>query len=288
MKEIILETAESLPEAVAFANRQFGVDFLQFQSKLYGYPGTGETYTFRKDGQIAGMLSVYPMAYRNLRCLSVGTVCTAPEFRGQGVMTALFEELERDVFSNYDIITLCGKRTRYERFGFAKAITVLEYWFYPEKAGTLQIVPATEKDCTLLHDLWLRYGNGVHRRDETILNTLTSAGHEVYLLTDGVQWGYISWRQQKRIVTEHCGPWPVQQVVDTLPNAFGTGKIGVVGRYNHQDLQLLNGCDSYLIRNYGNIRIPNMDVAEIYDLFGYGGGESKRILPSSLFFLDGI
>ena len=288
MEEIILETAESLPEAVAFANRQFGVDFLQFQSKLYGCLEAGETYTFRKNKQIAGMLSVYPIAYQDLRCLSVGTVCTSPEFRGQGVMTALFETLERDVFPNYDIITLCGKRTRYERFGFAKAMTVPEYWFYPEKDAILQIVPATEKDGTLLHDLWLRHGNGVHRRGETIINTLTSAGHEVYLLTDGAQWGYISWRQQKRIITEYCGLWPIQQVVDTLANAFVTGKVGIVGRYNHHDLQLLNGCDSYLIRNYGNIRIPNMDVAEIYELFGYGGGETKQILPSSLFFLDGI
>ena len=35
MNEIILETAESLPEAVAFANRQFGVDSEQSAGFLF-------------------------------------------------------------------------------------------------------------------------------------------------------------------------------------------------------------------------------------------------------------
>lgn len=288
MEEIILETAESLPEAVAFANRQFGMDFLQFQSKLYACPEAGETYTFRKDGQIAGMVSVYSTAYEDKRCLSVGTVCTAPEFRGQGIMAALFEWLEKEVFTSYDIITLCGKRTRYERFGFAKAMTYPEYWFYPQGNGTLKLLPATQSDCILLHNLWLRYGNGVRRRMETILNVLISAGNEVHLLTDGARWGYISWRQQKRLITEYCGPWPVQQVVDALCGSFETGKVGIIGRYNCHDTQLLNACDSYLIRNHGNIRIFNMGVAEIYKNCGYGGGDTKLLLPTSLFFLDGI
>ena len=288
MKEIILETAESLPEAVAFANRQFGVDFLQFQSKLYGYPGTGGTYTFRKDKRIAGMVSVYPTAYRNLRCLSVGSVCTAPEFRGQGIMTALFEALERVVFPNYDMITLCGKRARYERFGFAKAMTYPEYWFYPKGDRTIKPLSATKTDCIMLYDLWQRYGNGVHRSKERMLDILSSAGHQVCLLTDGTQWGYVSWKQQKRLITEYCGPWPAQQVADALAGLIGEGKIGIVGQYSCHDALLLQACDSYLIRNHGNIRISDMDVGEIYDICGYGRGDAQLLLPTSLFFLDGI
>lgn len=284
----MLETAESLPEAVAFANRQFGLDFLQFQSKIYGFPDVGETYTLRKDGQIAGMLSVYPVQYRDVRCLSVGTVCTAPELRGQGVMTALFGRLERDVFPDYDIVTLCGKRTRYECFGFAKAMTIPEYWFYPEGEDSLRLTPANLNDCAMLHDLWMRYGNGVRRPQERMLAILQSAGHEVFLLSDGTQWGYISWRPQKRLITEYCGPWSVQSVVNTLVTVAEDGKIGIIGRANCHDEQLLRACDSYFIRNHGNIRIPNMDVEKIYDICGYGGGAPEMVLPTSLFFLDGI
>ena len=288
MEEVLLETAESLPEAVAFANRQFGLDFLQFQSKIYDFPDAGETYTLRKDGQIAGMLSVYPVQYRDVRCLSVGTVCTAPAFRGKGVMTALFEQLERNVFPKYDIVTLCGKRSRYEHFGFAKAMTFPEYWFYAQGRGTLQPVPATANDYAVRYDLWMRYGNGVRRPQERMLAILQSAGHEVFLLSDGTQWGYISWKPQKRLITEYCGPWPVQSVVNTLATVTGDGKIGIISRLNCHDEQLLRTCDSYFIRNHGNIRIPNMDVEKIYDICGYGGGNPHLTLPTSLFFLDGI
>ena len=65
-------------------------------------------------------------------------------------------------------------------------------------------------------------------------------------------------------------------------------KIGIIGRLNCPDEQLLRTCDSYFIRNHGNIRIPNMDVEKIYDICGYGGGNPHLTLPTSLFFLDGI
>ena len=288
MEHVILETAESLPEAVAFANRQFGLEFLQFQSKVYHYPHAGETYTLRKNGKIAGMLSVYPADYQDMRCLSVGTVCTAPEFRGQGIMAALFEHLQRNVFPNYDVVTLCGRRTRYERFGFAKAMTFPEYWFYPRHGSSLQLNVAAERDDKLLYDLWENYGNGVRRPEERMLSILKSAGHEVYLLFDGTEWGYVSWKQQRQLITEYCGPWPVQLVVDALAALGGKGKIGIMGRYNCHDESLLRACDSYLIRNHGNIRISHTDVEKIYDICGYGGREPEMLLPTSLFFLDGI
>ena len=288
MEEIVIETAESLSEAVAFANRQFGLDFLQFQSKVYANSDLGKTYTIRSDGRIAGMLSVYPTEYGQMRYLSVGTVCTAPEFRGQGMMSTLFQYLEHHVFPNYDLITLCGKRTRYERFGFAKAMTFPEYWFYSHGQGALRLTIALGSDCALLYDLWKTYGNGVQRTPEGMLEILRSAGHEVYLLTDGVGYGYISWKPAKRLITEYCGPWPVQTVIDSVAALAGDGKIGIIGRYNRHDDVLLHSCDSYLIRNHGNIRIPNMEVEDVYHLFGYGGGEAKQLLPTSLFFLDGI
>ena len=139
MDRIMLETAEGLAEAVAFANCQFGLDFRQFQPKIYGFPDGGETYTYRKNGEIAGMLSVYPCIFQNYKCLSIGTVCTAPAYRGQGIMTALFTRLQEAVFPNYDIVTLCGKRERYEHFGFAKAMTYPEYWFCPRSNAPLRV-----------------------------------------------------------------------------------------------------------------------------------------------------
>lgn len=283
-----METAESLPEAVAFANRQFGLDFLQFQSKIYCDPGAGQTFSFRKDGRIVGMVSVYPVEYQDMRCLSIGTVCTDSEFQGQGIMTSLFEYLQNDLFPDYDILTLCGKRARYERFGFAKAMLFPEYWFYPQTAGSLQIFAADEDDNPRLYSLWNCYGNGVKRTEKKMLNILKSSGHDVQLLSDGTQWGYIAWKRGKQLIAEYCGPWPVQLVVDAIAPLIGGGKIGIVGMYNRHDKKLLHSCDSYLIRNYGNVRIRNADIAQVYDIFGYGDKEPGLILPTSLFFMDGI
>lgn len=78
---------------------------------------------------MAGMLSVYGMTYRSLRWLSVGSVCCAPLYRGRGVMRALFSFLEREVYPQYDAVSLLGQRRLYERFGFAKVYPFLEYAF---------------------------------------------------------------------------------------------------------------------------------------------------------------
>lgn len=288
MDRIMLETAEGLAEAVAFANCQFGLDFRRFQPKIYGFPDGGETYTYRKNGEIAGMLSVYPCTFQIYKCLSVGTVCTAPAYRGQGIMTALFTWLQEAVFPGYDIITLCGKRERYEHFGFAKAMTYPEYWFCPRNSAPLHARRANEGDKMLLHDLWDVYGNGVRRPLDRIFYILKSAGHEVLLLSDGIRWGYLAWKPQKRLVTEYCGPWQSQDVADSLAPLCGNGKIGMMGKFNCQDVPSLQSCDSYLIRNHGNVWLKSADVKETYDICGYGGKGPKLILPTSLFFLDGI
>ena len=73
---------KELAAAVAFANRQFGLNFYHLQPKLYRCDSGGASYGCYVGGSLGGMLSVYPCEYKGLHCLSVGTVCTAPEFRG--------------------------------------------------------------------------------------------------------------------------------------------------------------------------------------------------------------
>jgi hypothetical protein len=49
----------------------------------------------------------------------VGQVITHPDFRGQGIMSALLSEATRRIDRGpYDASWLCGKRTRYARFGW--------------------------------------------------------------------------------------------------------------------------------------------------------------------------
>lgn len=118
-----------LAEAADFAAQQFGCDISAAQPKLYGPRAAGSTYGAFIQGKMAGMLSVYGMTYRSLRWLSVGSVCCAPLYRGRGVMRALFSFLEREVYPQYDAVSLLGQRRLYERFGFAKVYPFLEYAF---------------------------------------------------------------------------------------------------------------------------------------------------------------
>ena len=62
----------------------------------------------------------------------------------------------------------------------------------------------------------------------------------------------------------------------------------MMGKFNCQDIESLQDCDSYLIRNHGNIWLKDADVKKTYDICGYRGKNPELILPTSLFFLDGI
>lgn len=291
MDYIVLEQGKGLREAILFANCQFGVNYASFQPKIYCHESAGRTYSVRRDGKIVGMLSVYPNQYRDLKCLSVGTVCTAQQYRGEGIMCRLFAFLQEYEFPHYDIIVLCGKKTRYEFFGFAKALWFPEYLFYPAKCtGGITYTLATKKDALLLSNLWNVYGTGVTRNSDAIFDILHSASHEVYLLSDGKQSGYVCGRRGKRILTEYCGPWPAEMVISAISKQWGSEKIGMMGAYNRHDDDLLRRCDSYIIRNHGNVRFGkgSLNLQDVYDGFGHGGKTPDIELPSSLIYLDGI
>lgn len=300
---------DELPAALDFAGRQFTADLRRLRPQLYGYPDAGTTYGCFADGKLVGMLSVYPYRYRGLQGLSVGTVCTDMDFRGQGIMGALFTYLEQKVFPDYDLLTLAGRKERYERFGFAKALCFPEYQFYSAGGGAIQLYPVEghQEDETLF-SLFVQYGNGVSRRRDRMADILTSGGNALYLLRRGSKRAYVSCRKEKRMVTECCGGLPVTDVVAALSRLWGEGKITVRGTWNFLEPDLLQTCDSYIIRNHGNIRINHggkvaalaesglglegdepLPLAETYGLFGCGTYRAPACpIPASLLYLDGI
>lgn len=154
-----------LAEAADFAAQQFGCDISAAQPKLYGPRAAGSTYGAFIQGKMAGMLSVYGMTYRSLRWLSVGSVCCAPLYRGRGVMRALFSFLEREVYPQYDAVSLLGQRRLYERFGFAKVYPFLEYAFCFPAQQTECGVERLDRGCrdNDLFTLYQQYGKGPSR-----------------------------------------------------------------------------------------------------------------------------
>ncbi len=96
------------------------------------YPRADEAmrrhYIIRRAGRIAASVGVYPLDLQigsvRLCAAGIGAVSTAPEFRGQGLMSALLREIRRDLFADeVPLSWLSGLRDRYAHFGWEKAGT---------------------------------------------------------------------------------------------------------------------------------------------------------------------
>ena len=302
---------KELAAAVAFANRQFGLDFYRLQPKLYRCNGSGASYGCYVEDSLAGMLSVYPCEYKGLRCLSAGTVCMAPEFRGCGIMSRLFGYLEEAVFPDYDLLTLAGKRERYERFGFAKALCFPEYQL-SRKGDDRDIIICPVEDQReedVLAELCDRYGNGVTRRPGSVTYTLNGAGHTLYLLRRGEAVSYAACRTEQFLIVEYGGSLPLMDAAAALARLWQRETVFLLGRYNCLEPELLRICDGYFLRSHGNIRINHpakvaaalegeesvglsrspLPLEETYSLLNWDSGRPPVLrIPSSLVYLDGI
>lgn len=134
MTEIRKGRPEDMAAIISFAINTFStpeekVDFPTLLPKLYGpaaQTAPGHILLFEA-GQLAGLLyreiiqwqhspgQVYTLA-------GIGTVCTAPAFRGKGVMEKLMQALDEDLqANNVDIALLDGQRQRYQYYGYDKA-----------------------------------------------------------------------------------------------------------------------------------------------------------------------
>lgn len=79
----------------------------------------------RVDRRIVSSVGVYPFEVRaanvQLRVAGVGGVCTAPDHRGKGLMTALLQAARADIAAEgYPLSWLTGDRERYAPFGWEK------------------------------------------------------------------------------------------------------------------------------------------------------------------------
>ena len=302
---------KELAAAVAFANRQFGLNFYHLQPKLYCCDSGGASYGCYVGGSLVGMLSVYPCEYKGLRCLSVGTVCTAPEFRGRGIMSRLFGYLEEAVFPDYDLLTLAGKRERYERFGFAKALCFPEYQL-SRKGDDRDIIICPVEDQReegVLAELCDRYGNGAARQPGSVTYTLSGAGHTLYLLRRGETVSYAACRTERFLIVEYAGSLPLMDAAAALARLWRRETVFLLGRYNCLEPELLKSCDGYFLRSHGNIRINHpakvmaalggekgtdlprspLPLEETYSLLNWDSGRPPALrIPASLVYLDGI
>ena len=99
-------------------------------------------------------------------------------------MRALFSFLEREVYPQYDAVSLLGQRRLYERFGFAKVYPFLEYAFCFPAQQTECGVERLDRGCrdNDLFTLYQQYGKGPSRSPALFFETAATNGHAVYWL----------------------------------------------------------------------------------------------------------
>ena len=107
-----VETIKEAEAAIEFANEQFETDFKKLEPKIYLHDTIGKTFMAFCGESMAGMFSIYEFAYKNLKCMSIGTVCVARQYRNRGVMSGFFEYLKKENYFDNDMATLNGDKSR--------------------------------------------------------------------------------------------------------------------------------------------------------------------------------
>lgn len=125
-------------ELMDLMHRAFATDrpgFEQFEEMfpdLYRLSSSAmqNIFVIRADGRIASAAGLFPITLAigptRLRVAGIGGVCTAPEHRGKGGMTALISHILRQAREDgFALAWLSGQCTRYRRFGFERAGSAL-------------------------------------------------------------------------------------------------------------------------------------------------------------------
>jgi predicted N-acetyltransferase YhbS len=121
------------------------------------------------DGKLVGTAAMYPLPYvvggRPIRLIASGNVAVDAAYRGQGIMSALLEAVNRECDRCGDLCYLHGNAVRYGRFGYVAAgiQDVVSGWLIDGNStvvealdeATGQMVQATQYDFTPVAIFWV-------------------------------------------------------------------------------------------------------------------------------------
>ena len=155
------------------AVKVFGLDFEDWYRGGY-WKENYIPYSILDGEEVVANISVSPMRFQHdgkfLNLIQLGTVMVAEEYRNQGLIRVLMEEIEKDwgrktdgafLFANNSVLTM------YPKFGF-RPVKEYEYWkkvhtdmdanaeqiFMDTGENQMLLVDAIRKS-SVLHDLWL-------------------------------------------------------------------------------------------------------------------------------------
>jgi predicted N-acetyltransferase YhbS len=104
--------------------------FAQNLPHLFTDKRIGCHWIYEDDARILGCIGLYPYDFRagdvTFHAAGVGQVCTSPDARGRGVMSALLQRVCEDA-DQYDFSYLWGDRLRYGRYGWASGGATMRF-----------------------------------------------------------------------------------------------------------------------------------------------------------------
>lgn len=123
-EDIREKASEVLSEA--FAKNGVKKDFGEMYPRVFAKGArqlSDHFAAFSEDGEIHGCISncemIYHIGDETLKISSSGNVAVAKEARGKGLMTIMFDAVDKSLHEdNFDLSYLHGARTRYQYFGY--------------------------------------------------------------------------------------------------------------------------------------------------------------------------
>ncbi len=249
---------EQIDMAVNFANKQFGLDFYKIEPRLYRY-NLGKTYGCFVDEKLVGMFSTYDIFYHDLRGISIGTVCVDVTFRNQGIMSNMLDYAERYLYEGYDFALLCGSKSRYEKFGFARCISYASFSYSSKGENDIDIVQVLDNNYDKkLFKIDQIYGNGV-KRSEKMFSVLSNASNSIFYLCDGEKESFAVMKNDNLIYL--CGNIDIQKVVNAVSQGLNLPKINIFADCNTRGFELAKKSNKYVIVTEANIKI--LDASKV-------------------------
>ena len=258
MEILQVKTVEDFEKAIVFANESFNLDFKKFEPKIYRNFRGGKTFVCKDGGRIVGMFSTYEFVYKSLKCMSVGTVCVAKDYRNRGIMSGFFDYLKKCDYFGSDLVTLCGDRKRYEHFGFARVVESYSYKLKVNKASPAALTVAADGDAYRLFEIYNRRNIGVKRPRRLFFDILSTAENTVYLATEKGKVSYCVYNPKKNVVLETYGDIDEFDVISAVGRAHASEEIHVCAPYNRHDETFSANAKSYVIELILNLKIINV------------------------------
>lgn len=208
---------ENFDKLVDFANREFSrnrkkIDFRQFQPKIYLHLDRYGPHHLvcEQNNKIIGMIGTYPIKFKNLNLLGIGTICVDVKFRNLGIMEEMLTYLHKYASEDYDILYLLGNKRRYERFGYfvggRKVSFHIKKDFFNDKDYNLY--PFLRYDVSVpsvdlrLYDLYNKNINSISRDSTCFGEILRTHGNIIYLADTAADKGYLVYDEIHNCVVE--------------------------------------------------------------------------------------